>query len=377
MTATAPTPTRPTFMEIDLAALDANYRYLKGLLPPGTRVIASVKGNAYGLGIEAVSKRLLALGAPALTTGSFEDALAIRRAGLDCEIVMFGGTLPGGVPDLLEQRLIPTVHNIELAQAISATASEPTKIYIKLDCGLGRLGMALKDARPFIHAVTALPNIVLEGLYTHLPFTNAEEREWAQARTHLFDDFVDSLRAEGLAIPVTQARSSAGILAGIEDRCNAVAPGGLLYGKSPLPADMVDPSVMQPVLKSVRSRLIHVSPDAADKTPGLHGKHAFKVTGATGVVPFGRADGNRAPIAGRTAHMLVNGRVAPVLGVSSEHAVLDLSEVPNPRVGDEVVILGRAGNHAITLGDLAGWQATNGSDILLMMSGRMPRVHRD
>ncbi|MBU1279317.1 MAG: hypothetical protein KJ943_09360, partial [Alphaproteobacteria bacterium] len=75
-----------------------------------------------------------------------------------------------------------------------------------------------------------------------------------------------------------------------------------LYGKSPLPADMIDPSTLQPVLKSVRSRLIHVSPDAADKTPGLQGKHAFKVTGATGVVPFGRADGNRAPAAGRIAH---------------------------------------------------------------------------
>lgn len=375
MIASAPSPTRPTFMEIDLAALDANYRHLQGLLSPGTRVIASVKGNAYGLGIAEISRRLAALGATALTTGAFEDALAVRGAGLQCEIVMFGGTLPGGVPALLEQRLIPTVHNLELAEAISATATGPTKIYVKLDCGLGRLGMPLKDARPFIQAVTRLPNILLEGLYTHLPFTNPQERDWAQARTRLFDDFVDALRREGIAPPVTQARSSAGILAGVEDRCNAVAPGGLLYGKSPLPADMADPSAMRPVLKSVRSQLIHVSPDAADKTPGLHGRHAHKVTGATGVVPFGRADGNRAPAAGQAAHMLVGGRIAPVLGVSSEHAVLDLSAVANPRVGDEVVILGSAGNHSITLADLAGWQATNGSDILLMMSGRMPRVH--
>lgn len=375
MTAHAPTPTRATYMEIDLAALDANYRHLTGLLTPGTRVIASVKGNAYGLGIERISKRLLDLGASALTTGSYRDALAIRRAGLECEIVMFGGTLPGGVPDLLEQRLIPTVHNIELAEAISSAASAPTRIYIKLDCGLGRLGVPLKAARDFIHTVARLPHIVLEGLYTHLPFGNADERDWAQARTNLFDDFVDELRREGMTIPVTQARSSAGILGGVRDRCNAVAPGGLLYGKSPLPADLAEYHPILPVLKSVRSRLIHVSPDAADRTPGLHGKHAFRVTGATGVVPFGRADGNRAASTGRAAHMLVAGRVAPVLGVSSEHAVLDLSDVPAPRVGDEVVILGTAANHAITLADLASWQATTGSDVLLMMSGRLPRVH--
>ena len=370
-----PSPTRPTFMEVDLAALDANYRYLKSRLAPGTRVIASVKGNAYGLGIVEVSRRLVALGADALTTGAFTDALAIRQAGLDCEIVMFGGTLPDGIPALLAERVIPTVHNMELARAVSAAADGPAKVYLKLDCGLGRLGVPLKDAAGFVRAVAALPNIALEGIYTHLPFGNAEERDWAQDRTDRFDAFVDDMRREGFPFPVTQARSSAGVLGGIRDRCNAVAPGGLLYGKSPLSPELGDPSVILPVLKSVRSRLIHVAPAAHDRTPGLHSRHAFRVSGATGVVPFGRADGNRAAVTGRAGHMLVGGIVAPVLGVSSEHAVIDLSAVPDPRVGDEVVILGQSGDRAITLGDLAEWQATSGSDILLMLSGRMPRIH--
>ena len=367
--------TRPNWMEIDLSALESNYGRLSGMLAPGTRIIASVKGNAYGLGMPEVAKRLVACGAHALTTGSFEDAMAIRRAGLDIEIIMFGGTLPEGIPSYIAHDLIPTVHNMALAESVSAAAGGAVRIYVKVDCGLGRLGIPIKDAKASVMAIARLPRIVVEGLYTHLPFTDVEGAAWAQQRLEMFDRFVEDLRRDGLEIPVVQARSSAGILFGLTDRCNAVAPGGLLYGKSPLPAEMVDASAFRPVLKSVRSRLIHITYDAADRTPGLHGRYAFRVKGATGVVPFGRADGNRAALPGHSAYMLVKGMRAPVLGVSSEHAVLDLSDVPDPQIGEEVTILGESGGASISLLDLAAWQGTTGSDILLMLSGRMPRIH--
>jgi alanine racemase len=219
-----------------------------------------------------------------------------------------------------------------------------------------------------------MPNILIEGTYTHLPFTNAEGFKWAQERTALFDELVHDLRNAGLEIPVTQARSSSGVLMGLQDNCNSVAPGSILYGKPSLDDGIVDMRHFKPVLMSVRSNLIHVSPTAPDKTPGMFGRYAFQVSGPTGVAPFGRRDGNRAALPGQNAFMLVRGVRCPVLAVSSEHTVLDLSDVPDAQVGDEVFIIGRNGDSEVTLADRARWQNTGMNDILLMMSGRMPQI---
>jgi len=367
--------TRPNSMEIDLVALDANLERVKGRLAQGTRIIASVKGNAYGLGLLNVARRLADRGVHSLTTGSFSDAMTIRKAGIDTEIMMFGGTLPAGIATYVAHGLLPTVHNMELAEAASAAAHKPTKVYLKIDCGWGRLGVPIKKAKDFALTVARLPNLVVEGIYTHLPFFDRDGRAWAQHRTEAFDALVAEIRRAGLEIPVKQARSSAGILADIKDACNAVSPGGILYGKSPLADGVADASPFQPVMKAVRSRIIHVSPDAADRATAFPGRYAERVTGATGVLPFGRADGNRAPLPGQKAYMLVAGKSAPVLGVSSEHAVIDLSNVPGARVGDEVIIMGRSGDEEITLQDLSSWQGTTGSDILLMLSNRMRRSY--
>ena len=371
----ATSDTRPNIMEIDLGALDANLARIKGLLAPGTKIIASVKGNAYGLGLSEIASRLADGGVHSLTTGSFTDAMTIRKAGINTEIMMFGGALPSGMATYVAHNLVPTVHNMELAEAVSAAARKPTKVYLKIDSGWGRLGVPLKKAKQFALDVARLPNVLVEGIYTPLPFFDAAGMAFAQQRTEAFDALVADIKRAGLEIPIQQARSSAGILAGIKDACNAASPGGILYGKSPLPDDIVETSAFRPVTKAVRSRLIHVAPDAADRTPGFASRYAERVTGATGVLPFGRADGNRAPLPGREAYMLVAGKRAPVLGVSSEHAVIDLSGIPGARVGDEVVVLGRSDDEEITLKDLAAWQGTTGSDILLMLSNRLQRTH--
>ena len=214
--ARAGAPTRPNWMELDLTALDNNFAIVRSLLKPGVRLHASVKSAAYGFDLPEVAKRLVGLGAEALSCGSFEDARAIRECGLhDVEIVMFGGTLPAGIPDYLELGLIPTVHNMELAEAVSECARSQAKIYIKVDAGWGRLGFPIKTAKDSILKIAAMPNVVLEGVYTHLPFTDAQGVKSAQERTMLFDELIADLRREGLEIPVTQARSSSGVLVGI------------------------------------------------------------------------------------------------------------------------------------------------------------------
>jgi alanine racemase len=166
------------------------------------------------------------------------------------------------------------------------------------------------------------------------------------------------------------------LLTGIVDQCSAVSPGALLYGLAPINPGLVALPALSPVMASVRSRLIQVSLSAADRTPGFEGRYATRVSGAAGVVPFGRVDGNRAPVPESGAHMLVDGVRAPVLGVSLEHAVLDLSDVPNPAVGQEVVVLGESGGLRIAVEDIARWQGVAVNDVLMSLNGRMAQLNR-
>jgi alanine racemase len=362
-------------MEIDLRALEHNYRRVEAIVGQDVRILPCVKNAAYGLAIAEVSRRLVALGARALTCGTLEDARSIREAGLgETDIIVFGGTLPAGIRSYLDFDLIPTVHNVEIAEAVSARARRPARVYVKVDAGRGRLGFPISTAKEAILQVARMANVVIDGIYTHLPFTNALEARWAQERTTLFDSLIDCLRQCGLAVPVTQARSSSGVLFGIKDRCSAVAPGRLLYARPPLAEESVGVTTFQPVLSAIRSRLIQVSPDASDRTPGTFGRYADRVMGATGVIPVGRRDGYQAARPGEESFVIVRGAKAPVLAVSSEQAVIDLSGVVGPQLGDEVTLLGRASDLEVTLADLARWYGVGTDDVLLMMRGRFPQI---
>ena len=362
--------THPTFMDVDLDALGDNLDEVRRRVGHDVKVIASLKANAYGHGAVPVARRLCERGVEMLSTGSFHDAVAMREAGIEVPILMFGTTLPSAIPEFVRHDLTPTVHNMEMADAVAECGDRPVSVFVKVDCGFGRLGVPLLEARNFVLKLAGQPLLNISGLYTHLPFFDQEGCEWARERIARFDDLVGRLAGDGLTIPFTQARASAAIIAGLVDSCTAVCPGGILYGNSSIKG-VGDTSGFHPVMAGVRTRLIHISPDAGDPALGYEGLYANRVKGATGVVPFGRNDGNRAAAAGRSSFMLVGGVRAPVLGVSLEHCVLDLSAVSAPQVGDEVVILGGSGSDGITLAHIAAWWGVGVNDVLMTFNGRM------
>ena len=151
--------THPAWMEFDLGALAANYDALMRQVGPGVQMIASLKANAYGHGAVETAKGVASRGVFALSTGSFRDAVAIREAGLTMPILMFGGNLPEAAAQYLEHDLIPTVYNMETAHAVSEAATSPASVYIKVDAGMGRLGVELTVAENFIRKVSTFNNI--------------------------------------------------------------------------------------------------------------------------------------------------------------------------------------------------------------------------
>lgn len=363
---------RPNRAEFDLAALRHNARELRRLAGPEARIIAALKANAYGHGAAAVARALADDGDTfALATGSFEDALAIRCAGVDLPILMFGGALPEAAPALLAHDLMATVYDRAGARAVSnaaAAAGKPAPVYVKVDAGLGRLGVPLPDALDFIREAQRLPSLRVEGVYTHLSFFDEAERKWARGQLLAFDGLLRDLEAAGIEVPVRQALASSCMVSGLTSLGNAVCPGHLLYGVPSTAPSVADTSTFRPVLRSIRSRLIHAAPPKA----GMRGAAERDTPSRIGVIPLGLADGYRPPSAGRTAHALVGGERVPVRGVSLEHITLDLSTRPGAGVGDEVVLLGESGGASITLADLADWQGTRMHHVLMAFDRRLP-----
>ena len=363
---------RPAWAEIDTEALERNYLNVARLAGPGVKVMAAIKGDAYGHGVVEVARALSAMGVFALMTGDFDEAVAIRAAGVGTKIVMFGGHLPDGAGELLGHGLIPTVYNIEAAQAVSRAATGAAPVYVKIDSGLGRLGVALDDALAFIKRVAALPNLVVEGAYTHLPFGDESGRAWAERGIAAFDGLVGRLAREGPDVAVTQARASAAVVAGIKDRCNAVCVGHVLYGLCPTAPGVVDMAGFEPVLRSVKTRLIHVARHPAGRDIAVGGLYGIRNSRVTGVIPMGLTNGLRNAPKGQAIEMLLRGRRVPVMSVSLEHTTLDLSEIDEPRVGEDVVALGEQAGARITLDEIAGRLGRSPLEVTMTFSKRLP-----
>lgn len=361
---------RPNWMRVDLDVLRANHEEL--VRRSGSRqVVASVKADAYGHGAVEVSRALAEAGCRSLWTGHLGDALAIRAAGVDAEVVLFGGYTPDQIPALVEAGLVPTV--VDLAGA-AAAASVGAHVYVKVDAGLGRLGVPVAVAREAIRAMVALPGLTIAGIYTHLPFADRAGRDWAVGRAAVFAELLDGLARDDLRPPFTQLWGSSGVLAGLPDPSTAVCVGHALYGLSPFDDPTLTDAVLAPVLVEVGAHLVHVAehPHVAD--PG-----GYLAGGASrvGVIPFGVTDGLRRPGPGPRPHVLVRGRRVPVLGVSLEHAVLDLTTVPDAAVGDRALLVGVDGAARIDPGEWAASFGCSALDAAVSLAGRVERRTTD
>ena len=357
--------------EIDLEALEGNLRHVERVAGTGQRMIAALKGNAYGHGAVEIALALERLGVYAIATGAVTEARAMRAAGVSVPILMFASTPPSETAALAADGLIPTVTSLQAAQTLSESAGGTALIYIKVDAGLGRLGVPIDEARAFAARVSRLSNIQIEGIYTHVPFGNPEGRDWAAARLAAFDALLADLASDGYEIPVTQARASSCVLAGLEDTCNAVCVGHVLYGLSPFASpDMADVSTLRPVLRSVKTRLIQIGHHGQGSDLAIGGLYGIERARTVGVLPVGLAHGCVQAVPGQTASVLVAGRRAPVLAVSLEHTTIDLEGLDAAAPGDEVTLLGADGDERITFEDVAAWRGESPLQIAMRWSGK-------
>lgn len=361
---------RPNWMEIDLDALEYNYAELDRRAGPNRQVIAAVKGDAYGHGAVEISRALARRGCTTVWTGHVPEALEIQQAGLGLKVILFGGYTADQIPELVTAGLVPTVYDLVGARAAAAARAA---VFVKVDSGLGRLGTPLGEARETIRAMAALPGLTVEGVYTHLPFGDAEGQKWAVERAEGFGRLLRELEADGIRPATTQLWGSCGLYADLPDPTNAVCIGHLLYGLTPFPKLAPVAAGFRPAVKTLASRLIHVARHPAGAGLAIGGAYSLRNAASVGVIPLGVSDGMRRLGGNGQPEALVRGRRVPVIGTSLEHTVIDLDGVDDPQPGEEVRLVGEADGQRITMADWAGWMGCSELDAVLGFSGRIER----
>ncbi len=365
---------RPTWVEVDLDAIAHNTRRLKQIVGPSVALMAVVKADGYGHGAAGVARTALAHGASHLAVANLEEAVALREAGISAPCLILSYVEPSAVALALHHDLTLTVYDPELAGAYSRAAlaaGARLRVHIKVDTGMGRLGLLVDDACQGIADMQRLPGLEIEGLYTH--YASADEDLQATAeQTRQFRAVIDALAAAEVCFRCLHAANSAAVLAAPETHFDLVRVGLALYGLSP--------SETVPVPPDFRPALAWKTVVASVKTlPAGHGvgygsTYVTQTEERIAVIPVGYADGlRRAPQ--HLGEVLVRGQRAPIVGrVSMEKTMIDVTHIDDVRVGDEVVLLGAQGGERIRAEEIAARLGTINYEVVCTTLPRVPRL---
>lgn len=344
------------WVEVDLGALKHNLRQVQAAVPDSTRILAVAKGNGFGHGYIEPSRAFIEAGASALGVTRLDEAMIVRSAGITAPILLFAPIQPENAADAVEADLEMTVTSAELALAIDQAAASQDRVasvHVKVDTGMGRLGLASADVHAFFQAISGAQNLRVAGIYTH--FATAPDKNLALARRQLdvFFRLLQSLRAAGIDYGLAHAANSAAILRMPDSHLDMVRPGTLLYGQYP----------SQPVPRNLdlkntwrlKARICDVRDLPAGTSIGYGAE--FRTTRSTraAVIPIGYADGytlvpegpvyRQGPLrflarkSRRRLEVEVRGAKAPVLGrVAMQMIVVDVTGIAGVRTGDEVSI---------------------------------------
>jgi alanine racemase len=348
---------RPTWAEVDLDAITHNVALIRERAGRPVKLLIPVKANAYGHGVAAVGMHLESLGVDGLATANVDDAVAVRRAGATLPILLYGAQLPSGNQYVLQHDLTPTVYSADSLRSISGLAADSGRVvnvHIKVDAGMGRLGVRLDEAAAFAREVIAAANVRLEGIYTHIPFSDEDGEAWSRRRLQAFAEMVRAVENEHrIAIDFVQAAASSVFAQALPDTLNTVSPGHVTFGLHPITGARAEHSGYRKALTAIRAALIHIGHRSkGDDLPGT-GPGGLEADATVGVILFGMDNGYRHGPAGTAAYMLCRGQRCAVLSVSAEYTVVDLSAIANPAVGELITVIGRVGDEEIAVESVA------------------------
>lgn len=373
----------PLWAEIDLSAIRHNIREIRRVVGDQKAMLVVVKGNAYGHGAIQVANAVVREGVEYLGVARLSEAIVLRNAGIKVPILILGYTPPDCAPRLVDLKLTQTVHSCEYAERLASflhCAKAKLTIHIKIDTGMGRLGLLPENTPGQSSIVDRVESIArhgvfeMEGIYTHFAASDADCLDNAYQQLELFTQTLNSLKAAGYEFSCIHAANSAAILTMPEAHFNMVRPGIVTYGL--YPSDSVDRSLLdlRPAM-TVKASLVSVKEAPCGTTVSYGHTHVCEGNTRIGVVPIGYADGYDRFLSSKGI-MLVHGKRVPVVGrVCMDQTMVDLGPESSAECGDEVVILGKQGDGSVTADDLALMLGTINYEIVARLMARVRRVY--
>lgn len=370
---------RPTWAEIDLRAFDRNVAAIVSHLPENASLVAVMKGNAYGHGAAELAKRLMTVAqneprVVMIAVILLEEALELRAAGVTLPILVLGPMVAEQLPIALDQGFTIGVPGPEELAAICALPRDRSiAIHLKLDSGMGRMGVTEQELPDVIAQLRGAPNVRVDALYTH--FANASDRTdpFTEQQLARFRRMAAALRDAGFDAPLHHVANSSGLIRGSASSGELARVGIWLYGGEPMDHEQ---SRLEPLMRW-RTEIVRLKELAAGQNVGYGMSFTTQRPSRIATVPAGYADGYPRRLS-NLGEVLVRGRRAPVVGrVSMDLVTIDVTDIADAAVGDEVVLMGRQGNDEISGEEIAAKLGTISYEVFCGVGARVPRVYLD
>jgi alanine racemase len=367
---------RPTVGEVDLRALEFNYRQIQKRIPEGVKLLAMVKADAYGHGAIPVSHKLEKLGVEFLGVAIPEEGVELREGGIKTPILVFGGIFEGGVDPFFQFRLTPVLFRKDSLKLLSREAEKrrkKMKVHVKVDTGMGRLGVPFNRWGDFLKEVKRFPNIEIEGLLSHFSMTD-QEKNYTHGQWRAFQRAVRMAKEMGVFCPYLHMANSAILTAFPNYSPNLARPGIMLYGSYPSPA-FQNLIPLKPVMTlKTRIHFLKSVPPGARISYG--GTFTTKRESRIATLPIGYADGYSRHLSNQ-GEVLIRGKRAPVIGrVCMDFITVDVTDIPHVSMGDEVVLMGKQGKERISAEEIAEKINSISYEVLCLIGKRVPRVYK-
>ena len=362
---------RDVYAEIDLGALRHNFTEIRRRINPASKLCAVVKANAYGHGALEVSKVAVECGADFLAVATVDEGLELRRAGFGLPILILGLIPHEATRAVVDNDLTQAVADFALAEKISAAAvslGKVAKIHLKLETGMGRIGIAADKAVALAADISSLPNVELEGLFSHFADADSADRTFTNRQIKIFKQTADKIQAAGIGIKIRHIAESAAALDIPEAHFDMVRSGIINYGLYPS-ADVRRTIELKPVMKLV-AKIVYLKKVAAGVSIGYGRDFVAARDSLIATLPLGYADGYIRAYKG--FHVDVRGQLAPIAGrVCMDQTMIDVTDVEGVALGDEAILFG---SDLVTTDDAARHLNTINYEVTCLVSARVPRI---
>lgn len=365
-----------SFAKINLSAIDHNLREIKKSLAKGVKTLAVVKADAYGHGLVPVSKHIQK-DVDYFAVATVEDALELRENGVEKPVIILSYVSPLQYETVIENDITATMYNVEEAENLSALAEKKgkkVKVHIPVDTGMGRIGfMPDEDGVKAVRCISEMKGIFLEGLFSHYACADYEDKTESDKQTELFDRFISLLENEGIEIPIKHMNNSAGTMENLKqyDMCRI---GIALYGLYPSDEVNKDNMKLMPAME-VMSHIVHIK--TVEKGFKIGYGHIYEAPSERTIatVSIGYADGYKRCLTG-VGYVLANGKKAPIVGkICMDQCMVDITDIPDLKVGDKVVVMGKSGNEELSAELLGSMCHSFNYEIICSFMPRVIRIY--